>query len=355
MTGTRKTILGNVPGTTLASGISNSATSIVIASATGWPTGSDGPFAIKIDRGLETEETILIASRAGTTLTVDTSGRGYDGTTAAAHDTSARVEHVVDAVLLDEANRLASVMTARGDIIYEGASGPARLAKGTPTHVLLQGVNDPEWGQVTAGGIANATITAAKLTAAGRAGIIPSYADKAARDAELTAPADGMLAYLEDTDRLTLRQAGAWIVLAVGTGTWTPALTNIAVGTGGSVDLSAAYSYTPGQLMVNISAVLGTSDASVSGEPTFSLPSGFTALLTGNNITNGVNAIMSAGGSGNCFGDVRSVTSSTLGVRVIAANGVYVGALAITPTVPGTWAAGSFIRIKCPVLGTLAD
>ena len=38
-----------------------------------------------------------------------------------------------------------SVLTTRGDIIYRGASAPARLPKGTEGMVLKQGANDPIW------------------------------------------------------------------------------------------------------------------------------------------------------------------------------------------------------------------
>lgn len=39
------------------------------------------------------------------------------------------------------------VMTTRGDIIYQGAAAPARLAKGTAGYALVQGANDPAWAK----------------------------------------------------------------------------------------------------------------------------------------------------------------------------------------------------------------
>lgn len=46
---------------------------------------------------------------------------------------------------------LADVMTTRGDLTVEGASGPARLAVGTNGQALLSDGTDPYWGAVTAG------------------------------------------------------------------------------------------------------------------------------------------------------------------------------------------------------------
>lgn len=65
-----------------------------VADATGYPL--TGKFPVVIDRGLATEEKILVASISGTTFTV--SARGYDGTTAQSHNASASCELALDAV-----------------------------------------------------------------------------------------------------------------------------------------------------------------------------------------------------------------------------------------------------------------
>lgn len=102
----RQELVGNAPATTLAGAINNSVTSIVITSGTNWPTGATAPFVATIDRGLATEEKILVTTRTGTTLNTVT--RGYDGTTAQAHANLAVIEHTISAVLLDEVNRVAN-------------------------------------------------------------------------------------------------------------------------------------------------------------------------------------------------------------------------------------------------------
>lgn len=97
---------GAAVATTIPSAITSTATSIVIASASGWPTGGTGPFWATIDRGTASEEKILVTSRAGTTLTVST--RGADGTTATGHATNAPIEHTLSATELDEASAAAA-------------------------------------------------------------------------------------------------------------------------------------------------------------------------------------------------------------------------------------------------------
>lgn len=62
-----------------------------IALATNWPTAN---FCVVID-----SEIIRCSSRSGTTCTVATSGRGYNGTTAASHSSGAQIMH--EAVALD--------------------------------------------------------------------------------------------------------------------------------------------------------------------------------------------------------------------------------------------------------------
>lgn len=72
-----------------------------LALATGWSFGGL-PFVVVVDRGLATEEKILCSDIAGTTVTV--SQRGYDSTTAQAHDAGAPILHVLDSKTVDEAN-----------------------------------------------------------------------------------------------------------------------------------------------------------------------------------------------------------------------------------------------------------
>jgi len=103
---------GAAAATTLSSSITNASTTINVASATGWPTGSIGPFVVTIDAGTASEEKVLVLSRTGTVLTVQT--RGYDGTTAASHGATAAIIHSFSATEADEANALAAQVTTSG-------------------------------------------------------------------------------------------------------------------------------------------------------------------------------------------------------------------------------------------------
>jgi len=58
---------------------------------------------------------------------------------------------------------LTSTLSARGDLVFKGASALTRLPKGTAGYVLKQGANDPEWGEAPSGKvlqIKNASTTA---------------------------------------------------------------------------------------------------------------------------------------------------------------------------------------------------
>ncbi len=150
----RRTIVGGAPATTLSSGIGSGDTSIVIAAATGWPDSTNGDFFIVLDRGNSAEEKVRCASRSGTTITVQTAGRGSDGTSAAAHAAGVSVEHCITAVDANEANYAVSKtvgkVAAAGDLLYgDAANSLAKLAKGTSGQFLKQGASLPSWASLT--------------------------------------------------------------------------------------------------------------------------------------------------------------------------------------------------------------
>ena len=103
--GERREYAGNAPPRTLTSGIDNATLTIGISNGDGWPTGVTGPFFAVIDKGLTTEEKIKCASRTGAVLTVQSGGRGVDGTSAASHAGGASIEHVIAATDMDQMNQ----------------------------------------------------------------------------------------------------------------------------------------------------------------------------------------------------------------------------------------------------------
>lgn len=137
----RREYAGGAVITSLSAGISSAATSFSIADTTEWPDGTVGPFHVVIDEGTASEEKIRCLSRAGSTITVDTGGRGADGTTAASHSATAAVAHVYTAVDADEANvavlNTVGRVSAVGDLLVgNGANTLKRLARGAASTFL---------------------------------------------------------------------------------------------------------------------------------------------------------------------------------------------------------------------------
>ena len=67
----------NAAATTLTASITNSSTTMPVASVTGLPTSY--PYTMILDRGQSTEEVVSVTAAAGLVLTIT---RGADGTTA---------------------------------------------------------------------------------------------------------------------------------------------------------------------------------------------------------------------------------------------------------------------------------
>ena len=83
--------IGNEAATALSSPISNTDLSITVSD--GSVFNSTGGYAI-IDEGQASEEVVYIDSVSGSTLTVNSTGRGLSGTVAAAHDSGASITDI---------------------------------------------------------------------------------------------------------------------------------------------------------------------------------------------------------------------------------------------------------------------
>lgn len=151
--------------TTLATGISDSDTSVVIADATGWPSGSSGDFYIRIE-----SEDIRVDTRTSTTLSVLTGGRGANGTSAASHSAGVAVTLVFTSFDADEANYAVSQtvgkVTAQGDLLVGSSSGVlARLAKGTSGLPLVAGASTLSYTTLDSTALATDSVTATQIAA----------------------------------------------------------------------------------------------------------------------------------------------------------------------------------------------
>ena len=111
----RKEFVGGAPATTVVGSMTDIQTTLTLTAATGWPTASTNPFVAVIDRGLATEEKILVGGRSGTACSTIT--RGYDDTLGQAHSSGATIEHAIDASTIDQVNRLANEASAKGEIL----------------------------------------------------------------------------------------------------------------------------------------------------------------------------------------------------------------------------------------------
>lgn len=110
----RKQFVGGAPATTVTASLTDVAVTLDIDDASGWPDATD-PFVAVIDRGLSTEEKILVGARTSATLSSIT--RGYDDTTAVSHASGAAIEHVLDASTIDQLNRAINLLSAKGHLL----------------------------------------------------------------------------------------------------------------------------------------------------------------------------------------------------------------------------------------------
>ena len=78
--------------TTLTGAVNNSATSITVASVSGFPASY--PYTLALSYDTASEELVNVTAAAGLTLTIV---RGQDGTSGVAHDAGAQVKHVASA------------------------------------------------------------------------------------------------------------------------------------------------------------------------------------------------------------------------------------------------------------------
>lgn len=137
MTGSyeRKSWAGGAPARTISGAITDVATTLTLSDATGWPDASTNPFVAVLDRGLASEEKILVGARTGTACSSIT--RGYDDTTAQAHSDGATIEHALDASTIDQVNRMANLMDTVGQVLgFNGTNITAVTAVATDDYVL---------------------------------------------------------------------------------------------------------------------------------------------------------------------------------------------------------------------------
>lgn len=134
---TRRYYVNNAPQQTLASSITNSATSLNIAgSFSGWPV--QFPFYATIDIGQLSEEIVLVTNIVGSTATIT---RAQDGSAAVSHAAGATLDFTVVAKDFDETNAHVNANTGvhgvSGNVV--GTSDAQTLTNKTIDKALLTG------------------------------------------------------------------------------------------------------------------------------------------------------------------------------------------------------------------------
>lgn len=160
------------------------------------------------------------------------------------------------------------------------------------------------------------------------------FADETARDDALTTPTEGMVAYLQNANKVTIYDGSVWRVIDLTNQTYTPTWTNVTVGT--SPTIVTRYHQIGRWVFGLVALTLGTG-GSVSGLIGISTPtplSGTSASGLGESVIAGTTYITNWRSSTNRF-DVYAQNAS----------GTYVTRTATSGTIPGTYAAGSTITI----------
>lgn len=122
--------------TTLAAPMSASDTSFTISVSTNWPASASENFWVTVGAGTTSEERILCSGTSGTTVTVATSGRGQDGTSASAHNQGDAVWVSWSATDADEANAHVSSSASSASINVHGLASGSSVVGTTDTQVL---------------------------------------------------------------------------------------------------------------------------------------------------------------------------------------------------------------------------
>lgn len=169
--------------------------------------------------------------------------------------------------------------------------------------------------------------------------VVAVFATTTARDAAITSPAEGQVAYIKADDSFTWYSGSAWKILTYGTNVaYTPTLTNF-TNTGAGAVTTGFYNRVGDVVTCFISITLGASFG-ITGALQISLPLAWAAT-----------ARVQTTGRGNPAGTSYVLTAtaiaSTQNIQLYAqgASGTYVTYNATSSTVPNTWAAGNSINV----------
>jgi hypothetical protein len=161
--------------TTLASGISNSATSMTVASGTGaallggvtLAAGNVDQFTVALDVDTQNEEIVFITAVTSDTFTIV---RGRSGTSAVSHSGGASVKHVLTS---DDLNAFTTAISPVTNVQFAGSStGSTTVQAGATASgtLTLPAATDTLVGKATTDTLTNKTLSSSVLTGTVTAG-----------------------------------------------------------------------------------------------------------------------------------------------------------------------------------------
>lgn len=155
------------------------------------------------------------------------------------------------------------------------------------------------------------------------------FATTTARDAAITSPAEGMMAYTTDTDTFWYYSGSAWASMAKGSAwtSYTPTLTNATLGNG---TIAGSYLQEGKKITFRALFTLG-STSTVTGSLGISLP--FAVATSSLQLAH---CLLEDAGVSSYLG-IAELSSSTATLRAAGAAGTYATQAAISATVPFTW------------------
>lgn len=178
---------GGAEQTTLSAAMTSTANSFSVVDGSSYPSGTN-PFIVVVDRGLATEEKILISGRIANSFSV--LERAYDGSSAQNHALGAVVEHCLDAFTIEQANRYVNLQENKGDLVVHTGSTTDVFSVGNDDLVLIAdsgASSGVRWGQVTEDSISETAIDAIADVVLGQispgglpAGVVVPYASAGA-------------------------------------------------------------------------------------------------------------------------------------------------------------------------------
>lgn len=168
------------------------------------------------------------------------------------------------------------------------------------------------------------------------------FASAAARDTAITAPSEGMVAYLTDTNLLCQYSGAAWSGIGPSSGawrSWTPTYSNLTVGSGTVV---ARYMRVGRMITYKFQFTYG-SGSSVGTNPTFAVP--VTAAAQGELDMN-VCRLTDSSPFTRYIGWAVGATTSTVQIGQLENVVSTLAYVSVTATSPFTWATGDTIFVS---------